>query len=77
MDGQPINPINQKEENETLSDAVVSEEKPAPDKKGSTAQGPARSNARGDALFFPMLLATRKAMEQESRKARISSLSIV
>ena len=76
MDGQPVN--QKEEENETLSDAVVSDEKPAPDKKGPNAEGPSRSNARGDALFFPMLLlATRKAMERESRTARISSLSIV
>ncbi len=75
MDGQPVN--QKKKEHETLSDAVVSEEKPAPDKKGPNAEGPARSNARGDALFFPLLLATRKALERESRTARISSLSIV
>ena len=78
MDGPPVNSVNQKEEeNETPSDAVVSEEKPTPDKKGKDAERPSRSDARGDALFFPMLLATRKAMERESRAARISSLSIV
>ena len=75
MDGQPVN--QKEEENETLSDAVVSKEKQAPNKEGSDAERASRSHARGDALFFPMLLATRKAMERESRTARISSLSIV
>ncbi len=75
MDGQPVN--QKEEENETLSDAVVSKEKQAPNKEGSDAERASRSNTRGDALFFPMLLAIRKAMERESRTARISSLSIV
>ncbi len=71
----PVKLRNRK--NETLSDAVVSKEKQAPNKEGSDAERASRSNTRGDALFFPLLLATRKAMERESRTARISSLSIV
>ena len=74
MDG----PSSEKEEkNETLSDTVVSKEKQASNKEGSDAERASRSNARGDALFFPLLLATRKATERESRTSRISSLSIV
>ena len=36
-----------------------------------------RSDARGDTLFFPMLLATKHKLEKEARAARMSSLSIV
>ncbi len=78
MDGPTVNSVNQKEEeSETPSDAVVTEEKPAADKKCKDAERSSRSDARDSALFFPMLLATRKAMEREARTARISNLSIV
>ncbi len=36
-----------------------------------------RSDARGDSLFFPVLLATKHKLEKEARAARMSSLSIV
>ena len=36
-----------------------------------------RSDARGDSMFFPLLLATKRKLEKEARAARMSSLSIV
>ena len=61
---------------ETPIAVLPKEKKPRALKESSEATG-ARSDARGDSLFFPLLLATKKTLETESRAARISNLSIV
>jgi hypothetical protein len=59
---------------------------PVPKKRARVAKAKAepdqapkaeRSDTRGDTLFFPMLLATKRKLEKEARAARMSSLSIV
>ena len=47
--------------------------------KAESEQAPKaeRSDARGDSIFFPLLLATKHKLEKEARAARMSSLSIV
>jgi hypothetical protein len=90
MNGEPV--LQQDEDTSRSGEAVQGEEcegkapspTPLPKKRARVAkakedQAPkaARSDARGDSLFFPMLLATKHKLEKEARAARMSSLSIV
>ena len=78
MDGETALPFSKtsKDTEAPPEKPPIEQKKPREIKESSEATD-TRSDARGDSLFFPLLLATKKQLYREARAARISNLSIV